>query len=118
MDAVVGDHNDAPGATRERRLAYITQGSQMVDFLVEQGIKLKCHPYWPDYYSNAPGAVESGRAVFAELFDAGALGEMRHKYQPGSSAEWSATAPGDTGEMILRHDANWRSHCPNGRNGR
>src|SRR5208283_5159900 len=25
---------------------------------------------------------------------------MRDKYQPGTSAEWTATCPGDTGEMI------------------
>ncbi|MCX7864825.1 MAG: FAD-binding protein, partial [Novosphingobium sp.] len=75
MDAVVGDHNDTPGASRERRLAYIEQAPRMVDFLVEQGIRLKRHPYWPDYYSDAPGAVESGRTVFAELFDGSVLGE-------------------------------------------
>jgi 3-oxosteroid 1-dehydrogenase len=54
----------------------------MVDFLVEQGIKLRRHPYWPDYYSSAPGASESGRTVFAELFDASALGEARNKLRP------------------------------------
>jgi 3-oxosteroid 1-dehydrogenase len=82
MDAVVGDHNDTPGATRERRLAYVTEAPKMVDFLVEQGVKLRRHPYWPDYYSDAPGAVESGRTVFAELFDASALGEHRAKLRP------------------------------------
>ncbi|MDG2002903.1 MAG: FAD-dependent oxidoreductase [Novosphingobium sp.] len=75
MDAVVGDHNDTPGATRERRLAYITRAPQMVDFLVDQDIKLKRHHYWPDYYSSAPGAVETGRTVFAELFDGSVLGK-------------------------------------------
>jgi 3-oxosteroid 1-dehydrogenase len=82
MDAVVGDHNDTPGASRERRLAYVTQAPKMVDFLVEQGIELRRHPYWPDYYSNEPGAVESGRTVFAELFDASVLGENRKKLRP------------------------------------
>lgn len=82
MDAVVGDHNDTPGASRERRLAYIEQAPRMIDFLVEQGIKLQRHPYWPDYYSSAPGAVESGRTVFAELFDASVLGPNRKKLRP------------------------------------
>ncbi len=82
LDHVVGDHNDMPGATRARRLAYITQAPLMVDFLVEQGIALKRHPYWPDYYSNLPGAVEQGRAVFADLFDANLLGDLRHKLRP------------------------------------
>ena len=35
MDAVIGDHNDTPGATRARREAYVDQGTAMVDFLVE-----------------------------------------------------------------------------------
>jgi 3-oxosteroid 1-dehydrogenase len=82
LDHVVGDHNDTPGATRARRLAYVTQAPLMVDFLVDQGIKLQRHPYWPDYYSELPGAVEQGRAVFAELFDARALGDLRHKLRP------------------------------------
>lgn len=82
MDNVVGDHNDTPGASRERRLTYIQQAPQMVDFLVEQGIELRRHPYWPDYYSSAPGAVESGRTVFAELFDASVLGPERKKLRP------------------------------------
>jgi len=82
MDAVVGDHNDTPGASRERRLAYIEQAPRMVDFLVEQGIKLKRHHYWPDYYSDAPGAVETGRTVFAELFDGSVLGENFDKLRP------------------------------------
>jgi 3-oxosteroid 1-dehydrogenase len=82
LDNVVGDHNDTPGASRARRQAYIEQAPKMVDFLVEQGIKLQRHPYWPDYYSDLPGAVEQGRAVFAELFDASALGELRHKLRP------------------------------------
>src|SRR3974390_1880791 len=47
LDHVVGDHDDTPGATRERRLAYVTEAPQMVDFLVDQGIELNRHPYWP-----------------------------------------------------------------------
>lgn len=82
LDHVVGDHNDTPGATRERRLAYVTEAPRMIDFLVDQDIKLRRHHYWPDYYSNLPGAVEQGRAVFAELFDAAALGPARTKLRP------------------------------------
>jgi 3-oxosteroid 1-dehydrogenase len=82
LDHVVGDHNDTPGANRERRQAYITEAPQMVDFLVEQGIALDRHPYWPDYYNNLPGGVEQGRAVFAELFDASALGAARGMLRP------------------------------------
>jgi len=82
LDNCVGDHNDTPGASRERRLAYVTEAPKMVDFLVEQGIELDRHDYWPDYYSSLPGAVQEGRAVFAELFDASALGKARKMLRP------------------------------------
>lgn len=82
LDAVVGDHNDTPGATHERRLAYVTQAPRMIDFLVEQGIKLGRHPFWPDYYDDLPGGVPEGRTVYAELFDAGELGEARKLLRP------------------------------------
>jgi 3-oxosteroid 1-dehydrogenase len=82
LDNVVGDHNDTPGATRERRLAYVTEAPLMVDFLVDQGIELNRHPCWPDYYDNLPGGTQKGRAVFAELFDANALGQAREKLRP------------------------------------
>ena len=82
LDLLIGDGEDAPGATPERRLAYVTMATQMIDFLVEQGIELRRHPYWPDYSSDLQGAVEEGRAVFAELFDARLLGEAEDKLRP------------------------------------
>lgn len=82
LDNVVGDHNDTPGASRPRRLAYVTEAPRMIDFLVGQGVALRRHPYYPDYYSSLPGAVEQGRAVFAELFDSSELGPARTKLRP------------------------------------
>jgi 3-oxosteroid 1-dehydrogenase len=43
-------------------------------------------------------------ARFGVLINAGGFAHnqaMRDKYQPGTSAEWTATSPGDTGEMML-----------------
>lgn len=82
LDHVVGDHDDTPGASRERRTAYVTEAPRMVDFLLEQGIRLLRTPYWPDYYDERPGASEPGRTVVAELFDASVLGEWRTKLRP------------------------------------
>jgi len=82
LDHLVGEHDDTPGATRERRLTYVSEAPRMVDFLVSQGIKLDRHPYWPDYNSDAPGASESGRTVFSELFDANELGAARPLLRP------------------------------------
>src|SRR5262245_31860690 len=40
MEATAGQSEDAPGTTRERRSAYVTEGPEMVRFLLNQGIKL------------------------------------------------------------------------------
>ena len=82
LDAVVGDHEDTPGASRARRLTYVEQAPKMVDFLVSQGVRLRRHPSWPDYY-RAPGESVPGRAVVSELFDINQLGEWKSKLRPG-----------------------------------
>ena len=65
LDNVVGDHDDAPGATRVRRHAYLREAPEMLEFLIGQGIQFNRAPYWPDYYTLAPGASEAGRTVLA-----------------------------------------------------
>ena len=82
LDAVVGDHNDTPGATRERRETYIAEAPKMVEFLVDQGIKLNRVSYWPDYNDEKPGGSEKGRTVVAELFNVNELGDMKTKLRP------------------------------------
>ena len=82
LDAVVGDHEDLPAASRERRRAFVEQAPQMIDFLVEQGIHLRRIPSWPDY-CDAPGASVPGRTVVSELFDVKQLGEWRARLRPG-----------------------------------
>ena len=82
LDAVVGDHNDTPGATRVRRQTYVAEGTKMVEFLVGQGIKLNRVSYWPDYYDEAPGGSEKGRTVVAELFNVNELGAWKSKLRP------------------------------------
>jgi 3-oxosteroid 1-dehydrogenase len=79
LDAVVGDHNDTPGATRERRETYVRQAPAMVDFLVEQGINLRRGKYYPDYYDERPAGSVPGRTVVAELFDVNELGPWKAK---------------------------------------
>ena len=82
MDAVIGDHNDTPGASRARRGTYVAEGTRMVDFLVDQGIRLNRVSYWPDYYDERPGGSEKGRTVVAELFNINELGEWKSKLRP------------------------------------
>jgi 3-oxosteroid 1-dehydrogenase len=82
LEAVVGDHGDTPGASRERREAYIDQAPKMIDFLVANGIELRRVPSWPDY-CDAPGQSEPGRTVVSELFDLNRLGEWKSRLRPG-----------------------------------
>ncbi len=82
LDAVVGDHHDTPGATRARRQTYVEQAPRMVDFLVDQGVRLRRVPSWPDY-CDAPGQCEPGRTVVSELFDINQLGDWKQKLRPG-----------------------------------
>lgn len=82
MEATAGQSVDAPGTTLERRQAYVTEGPRMVDFLVEQGIKLRRAPSWPDYYDERAGGSVPGRTVLADLFDTNELGEWKHKLRP------------------------------------
>ena len=82
LDAVVGDRDDTPGASRERRLTYLREAPEMLEFLIGQGIRFNRAPYWPDYYTNAPGGSAEGRTVLADLFDINELGEWKHKLRP------------------------------------
>jgi 3-oxosteroid 1-dehydrogenase len=84
LDAVVQDGSDAPGSTREKRLAYVNQSPRMIDFLVEKGVKLeRATDYWPDYYDELAGGCKTTRCVVAQLFDTNELGEWREKLRPG-----------------------------------
>lgn len=82
LDAVIGERNDAPGATRQRRRTFLTEAPRMVDFLVSHGIKLTRVSEWPDYYDELPGGSVPGRTVVAELFNVNELGAWRRKLRP------------------------------------
>src|SRR6516165_10255769 len=69
LDALAEGQADAPGVTREWRLAFLEEGPKMLDFLESQGVPLRRIPVYPDYY-DAPGHCETSRTVVAKLFDA------------------------------------------------
>jgi 3-oxosteroid 1-dehydrogenase len=75
--------NELPGSTRARKNAYLTEAPRMVDFLVDQGIKLRRIKHYPDYYDDLPGGSEPGRTVIADLFNAAELGPWRERLRPG-----------------------------------
>jgi 3-oxosteroid 1-dehydrogenase len=86
MEATAGQSVDAPGTTHEKRAAYVTEGPRMIDFLVEQGIKLRRAPHWPDYHDDRPGGSVPGRTVLADIFDTNELGDWREKLRPNFMA--------------------------------
>ncbi len=83
LDDLCANQKDAPGSTPLRRQTYVQQAPQMLEFLLQQGIKIDRYPFWPDYYDERPGGLECGRCVGAELFDANQLGEWKTKLRPG-----------------------------------
>jgi 3-oxosteroid 1-dehydrogenase len=82
MEATAGQSLDAPGTTPAKRAAYVSEGPKMIDFLVNNGIKLRRSPLWPDYYDDRPGGSVPGRTVIADLFDTNELGEWRDRLEP------------------------------------
>lgn len=82
MDAVIGDSSDTPGTSPERRATYVDQSPAMLDFLINQGLRFRRVPTWPDYYA-AKGESVAGRTVVSELFDLKQLGEWQDKLRPG-----------------------------------
>lgn len=106
LDAVVGDHNDTPGATRDRRAAYVENAPRMIDFLVKQGIRLRRIRSWPDYYDDRAGGSEPGRTVVAELFDLNELGELKAKLRPNN---FPIAGPLDELMQLPLFKRSWRS---------
>lgn len=84
LDAVVGDDSDAPGTSHEKRLAYITEGRQMIEFLGREGVQLRRGSvFWPDYYDELPGGCKTSRTVVAEPFDKNELGDWAPRLRQG-----------------------------------
>lgn len=75
---------DLPGSTSEKRAAYVSEASRMIDFLIGQGIALeRGSQFWPDYYDDAPGGCETSRTVVAKPFNKKELGEWEGKLRQG-----------------------------------
>ncbi len=106
LDAVVGDHNDTPGATRDRRAAYVENAPRMIDFLVKQGIRLRRIRSWPDYYDDRAGGSEPGRTVVAELFNLNELGDLKAKLRPNN---FPIAGPLDELMQLPLFKRSWRS---------
>ena len=74
IEAVVGPPSKA--SPQAKRDTFLDQGPRAVQFLLDQGVKLK-RVNWPDYYSSKPGGKATGRTLAAPLFDLNELGEWK-----------------------------------------
>jgi 3-oxosteroid 1-dehydrogenase len=84
LEAVVGDDSDAPGTSKQKRLAYVHEAPKAVDFLVSRGVQLeRGSKFWPDYYDELPGGCKTSRTVTAVPFNKDELGEWAPKLRQG-----------------------------------
>src|SRR6478609_2221687 len=81
FEAVVGDVG--PASSPSRRDAFLTAGPEMVSFLQDLGVGFVHCLGYSDYYSNARGGSDEGRAIEPTPFDGKLLGEWLEKLQPG-----------------------------------
>jgi 3-oxosteroid 1-dehydrogenase len=81
FEAVVGDVG--PASSAERRHAFLTAGPEMVTFLQRRGVDFVHCPGYSDYYSNAKGGHDVGRAIEPSPWDGRALGGWLDRLQPG-----------------------------------
>ena len=84
LEAVVGDDSDAPGTSRDKRLAYVREAPRSVEFLISQGVKLeRGSEFWPDYYDELPGGCKTSRTVTALPFNKKELGDWEPRLRRG-----------------------------------
>ena len=84
LDAVCDEGVEAPGTSREKRLAYVNQAPRMLEFIIGHGVEMeRATDFWPDYYDDLPGGCKTTRCVTAKFFNTNELGEWRSKLRPG-----------------------------------
>ena len=83
MEATIGDVG--PASSKERKVAYLNVGPQMVLALEQQGLGWVRAPRYPDYHQDQPGA-RVGRTLEGVNFDGKKLGDwlktMRRSEMP------------------------------------
>ena len=85
MDATVG--NDAgPGASPERKDAYLRTGPGMVSWLEQQGMEFIRAEGWADYYDDLDGGCTRSRSLAAPMLDARDMGPLFDKLRLGPMA--------------------------------
>lgn len=73
----------------------------MLEFLMQQGIRLTRVKEWPDYYDERPGGSVPGRTVVAELFDANELGSWKQRLRPSFIVALVSLMPAPLRKMMV-----------------
>lgn len=107
LDACAGAY--APGSTKERREAYLTEGPAMVAFLETAGMRFEYLDGFSDYHEGEyPGGLARGRSLGAKLFALNELGDWLPKLRRAVGLqEIPATVP-DVGQLVLS-GRTWKS---------
>jgi 3-oxosteroid 1-dehydrogenase len=77
LNALIGPDGGKASPPAKREM-FLKEGPQAIKFLMRQGLKFIL-VFWPDYYSNVPGAHEYGRSLMCELFNINELGDWKDK---------------------------------------
>ena len=77
METVIKDVG--PASSRERKVAFLKNGPELVSFLLRCGFKFHRVPVpgYPDYYPDQPGGKADGRCLEGHVFNTRRLGEWR-----------------------------------------
>ncbi|MDA8048168.1 MAG: FAD-binding protein [Actinomycetota bacterium] len=84
LEAVVGDIG--PASSLERREMFLSAGSDMIQLLLDKGLRLVRCPGYSDYYPNHKGGNADGRSLEGVPFDLRELGEWHDKLPPAFSS--------------------------------
>lgn len=81
------DVQPTKSSSLERKIAYLKNGPDMVNFLTTEGFKwVPTHGY-PDYYPSIEGGKPLGRTIEGEVFDLKKLGDWRNKMRKNDLLE-------------------------------
>jgi 3-oxosteroid 1-dehydrogenase len=85
LDATVG-FDAGPGASPERKDAYLRAGPKMVAFLEAKGMQFIRAEGWADYYDDRDGGCTRSRSLAAPMLDAREMGPLFDRLRLGPMA--------------------------------
>jgi 3-oxosteroid 1-dehydrogenase len=82
IEATVGS-DAGPGASPQRKEAYLRYGPEMVKWLEDRGMKWVRAEGWADYYDDRPGGCTRSRSLAAPMLDARDMGPLFDRLRLG-----------------------------------